>query len=332
MADQLFFERFIWFDAQVRKGMHPSAAKLAEQFEISGKTAQRSIEYFRDRLNAPLEYDSSLKGYYYVDNSFELPLMKLSEGELMSLLISRKLLSEASTGRLGEELSAVAQKLGGLLSAHLPGTVDPEQAFSFRWNQFYPSDNLNFKQVSTALLNRRCLTICYYSPKSSECTMRTVEPHHMVNYMGTWHLIAWCRLRNGWRDFLLSRISMVKLEDELFTLHSQQEWEPHLTETFGIFQNSEYFDVVLKFTPERSKWVRGQIWHPGQKEENLDDGSFQLTIPVSHHAEILMQVLGHGSHVRVVEPEWFRSLVAKEIGSMGDLYPSRWDHAIGDRF
>lgn len=320
MADQLFFERFIWFDAQVRKGRYPSAAKLADHFETSGKTAQRSIEYFRDRLNAPLEYDSSRKGYYYVDNSFELPLMKLSEGELMSLLISRKLLSEASTGRLGEELSAVANKLGGLLSAHLPGTVDPEEAFSFSWNQFHPSDNLNFKQVSTALLHCRCLSICYYSPRSSECTMRTVEPHHMVNYMGTWHLIAWCRMRNGWRDFLLSRMSMVMPEDELFTPRDKKEWLPQLTDTFGIFQNAESFNVALKFTPERARWVRGQIWHQDQKEESLDDGSYQLTIPVSHHAEIMMQVLGHGSHVTVMGPDWLRSMVTDEIGKMGELY------------
>jgi predicted DNA-binding transcriptional regulator YafY len=320
MADQLFFERFIWFDAQVRKGRHPSAAKLAEQFEISGKTAQRSIEYFRDRLNAPLEYDSSLKGYYYVDNSFELPLMKLSEGELMSLLISRKLLSEASTGRLGEELAAVAKKLGGLLSAHMPGSVDPEQAFSFRWNQFHPSDSINFKQVSTALLNSRCLSICYYSPNSSECTMRTIEPQHMVNYMGTWHVIAWCRMRGEWRDFLLSRMSMVIVDDELFVQHPQQEWKPHLTETFGIFQNAEYFDVTLRFSPERAKWVRGELWHPEQKEEILDDGYYQLTVPVSHHAEIMMQVLGHGSHVTVVEPEWLRKMVADEVGKMANSY------------
>jgi len=48
MADQLFFERFIWFDAQVRKDKYPNASKLATHFELSTKTAQRSIDYFRD--------------------------------------------------------------------------------------------------------------------------------------------------------------------------------------------------------------------------------------------------------------------------------------------
>lgn len=55
MGDQLFLERFVWFDNEARKQRYPNASKLAEQFEIATKTAQRNIEYFRDRLSAPLE-------------------------------------------------------------------------------------------------------------------------------------------------------------------------------------------------------------------------------------------------------------------------------------
>ena len=52
VGDQLFLERFIWFDNEARHGRFPNATKLAEQFELSTKTAHRSIEYFRDRLQA----------------------------------------------------------------------------------------------------------------------------------------------------------------------------------------------------------------------------------------------------------------------------------------
>jgi hypothetical protein len=34
----------------------------------------KTIEYFRDRLLAPLEYDESRKGYYYTDLTFQLPV------------------------------------------------------------------------------------------------------------------------------------------------------------------------------------------------------------------------------------------------------------------
>ena len=56
MGEQLFLERFVWFDNEARHGRYPNAFKLADRFEISTKTAQRSIDYFRDRLQAPLAY------------------------------------------------------------------------------------------------------------------------------------------------------------------------------------------------------------------------------------------------------------------------------------
>lgn len=57
MGDQLFLERFVWFDNEIRRQRYPNAFNLAGQFEISPKTAQRSIDYFRGRLIAPLAYD-----------------------------------------------------------------------------------------------------------------------------------------------------------------------------------------------------------------------------------------------------------------------------------
>ena len=47
MGEQLFLERFFWFDTEAKKNTFPNASNLARQFECSIKTAQRSIEFFR---------------------------------------------------------------------------------------------------------------------------------------------------------------------------------------------------------------------------------------------------------------------------------------------
>lgn len=313
MGDQLFLERFIWFDNEARNGRFPNATKLAEQFELSTKTAHRSIDYFRDRLQAPLEYDGSCKGYFYTDLSFQIPITRVSQDELLALLISRKLITEASAGCLGDELGHISARLGSLLAASLPGKAHPEEAFSFRWKGINPTDPIIFQNATAALIQGRLLTFCYYSPSSSACTMRTVEPHHMVNYLGTWHLIAFCHLRNEWRDFVLGRMTICKVEAEEFAIRPKQEWQPFLEDTFGIFQNKKSFNVKLRFSPERSRWIRGEVWHEGQTEELLEDGSLLLTIPVSHETEIMMEILKHGSHVVVLEPEWLREKVAAEL-------------------
>lgn len=313
MGDQIFLERFVWFDNEARLGRFPNATRLARHFEISGKTAQRSIDHFRDRLQVPLEYDPAKKGYYYTDLSFQLPVLRITEEELLALLISRKLLTEASAGSLADELESVSQRLGSLLAANLPGRTKPEEAFSFRWKNINPTDPLAFEIVASALLQGRQLTFCYYSPASSSCTMRTVEPHHLVNYMGNWYLVAFCHLRMEWRPFMLGRMSLCQMEAATFDSRPQEEWQPYLHDTYGIFQNRESFDVTLRFTPERARWVKDEIWHEGQQEEIEEDGHLVRTIPASHEAEILMEILKHGSHVEVLEPGWLREKVVEEM-------------------
>lgn len=320
MGDQLFLERFIWFDNEARHSRFPNATKLAEQFELSTKTAHRSIDYFRDRLQAPLEYDESRKGYFYTDPSFQLPITKLSPDELQALLIARKLITDASAGSLGDELGHISARLGSLLAANLPGKAHPEEAFSFRWKGINPTDPLVFQNVTTALIQGRLLSFCYYSPSSSTCTMRTVEPHHMVNYQGTWHLIAFCLLRNEWRDFVLGRMTICKVEAEEFTIRPRDEWQPFLENTFGIFQNRESFNVKLRFSPERSRWIRGEVWHEGQTEELQEDGSLVMDLPASHEAEIMMEILKHGSHVEVLEPEWLKVRIIMEMKDALKIY------------
>ena len=58
----------------------------------------------------PLEYDKSHKGYYYTDPTFQLPVIRISEEEILALLISRKLITEASTGSLADELGSVSKR------------------------------------------------------------------------------------------------------------------------------------------------------------------------------------------------------------------------------
>lgn len=61
MGVKNIYERFVWFDNQVRAKKYPNTTTLAEQFEISTKTAQRDIDFMRDRLNCPLQYDPGEK-------------------------------------------------------------------------------------------------------------------------------------------------------------------------------------------------------------------------------------------------------------------------------
>ncbi len=93
MSSKVIYERFLWFNDQVKAKKYPNSRTLADKFELSPKTAQRDIEFIRDRLRAPLVYVPNKKGYAYEDYKYELPGIWINEEELSALLISSRLAS-----------------------------------------------------------------------------------------------------------------------------------------------------------------------------------------------------------------------------------------------
>jgi predicted DNA-binding transcriptional regulator YafY len=57
-------ERMLRIQGLLQHGKRPNCSALAKQLEISVKTAQRDIEFMRDRLNLPIDYDRTTHGYF----------------------------------------------------------------------------------------------------------------------------------------------------------------------------------------------------------------------------------------------------------------------------
>src|SRR5208283_2771607 len=51
-------------DSAVRREPLPNARTLARELEVTPRTIQRDIEFMRDQLHAPLEFDSVRNGYF----------------------------------------------------------------------------------------------------------------------------------------------------------------------------------------------------------------------------------------------------------------------------
>jgi hypothetical protein len=51
--------------------------------------------------------------------------------------------------------------------------------------------------------------------------------------------------------------------------------------TFGLYKGKSTKEVTVRFTPEKSKWIKDQIWHKNQKAKLLKDGSLEISFPVS---------------------------------------------------
>ncbi len=320
MGIKNIYERFIWFDSQVRRKKYPNTTSLAEQFEMSTKTAQRDVEFMRDRLKCPMEYDSSQKGYYYPDDTYSLPMVYLSSEELSALLIARKMLKDISNGCIGGEISAIVNKITNVLSRHMNDGKDVDDNFSFQLIEYSPIPEKILKVVLDACLKRRRLRFSYASPARGEKSQRTVDPYHLLNYMGTWHLVGYCHLRGMIRDFVLGRMTDPEVLDEDFEKPSDFDIKQYFHSSFGIYKGHLKTEVTLRFSPEKAKWIKDQVWHGSQKAKFNKDGSLELSFPVADFSEVKMEILKHGDQVEVIKPKALRDLVKTEAQNISKIY------------
>jgi predicted DNA-binding transcriptional regulator YafY len=65
-------ERIKWFHNKIKNNHYPNSFRIAEKFGISRSQASRDVMFLRNKIKAPILYDSSKKGYYY-SKSFKLP-------------------------------------------------------------------------------------------------------------------------------------------------------------------------------------------------------------------------------------------------------------------
>lgn len=144
MGDFGAFERFYRFDEQVRKRRYPNARWLVDTFEINERTARRNIDFMRDRLHAPLVYDQNRRGYFYPDDSYQLPRFQISQEEILSLLIARDLLAQSAGGLISDQISSFFQKLISIDGGIPFGPEQIGEMFSSVWVGYRPTPQAVF--------------------------------------------------------------------------------------------------------------------------------------------------------------------------------------------
>src|SRR5207248_228133 len=171
-----------------------------------------------------------------------------------------------------------------------------------------------------AARERRVMRILYYTASRDETRERAIEPQFLQNVRGDWMVVAWDRWRNEDRVFMLARIREYQVLDERFTPRPELDPQRYSRHTFLTDHGSEPFTVALRFDAYQARWIRERVWHPTQTLEEQADGGLLLRLTVAGEGDLTRWILGYGSHVEVLEPEWLRERVAEEGRRMGELY------------
>ncbi len=307
-------ERIYFFHQKLKNNRFPNASTLIEEFEQSRATAHRDISYMRDRLLAPLAFDSSRKGFYYTENNFTLPFED-SPRILFLMGLLNKMADEAGLGSL-PEMKKLEKRLSELIA---PGYDQLMDNVLCQWIEVETLAPSIFETIIEAVLRGRELEINYCSAEAKKST-RSIEPQRLINYQGRWYLLAYCLLREDHRLFHMARIENAATGKKR-TGPTHPARASYLDEAFGIFTGKIRYHAEIAFTGTAAELVRRQYWHEHQIIKKHDDG-ITLSLPVNDDREIIMKILQYGSRAKVLEPASLRNRVAEEIQKMTDLYHS----------
>lgn len=115
-------ERFYKIDQMLHDRSIVPVQDFLEELGISPATFKRDLEYMRERLHAPIEWDRDGGGYRFVQldknaPTYALPGLWFNASEVHALLSMQHLLSNLDAGMLASQIKPLQARLKALLGS-----------------------------------------------------------------------------------------------------------------------------------------------------------------------------------------------------------------------
>ena len=294
------FDRITAILVQLQARRVVKGQELSEQFAVSLRTIYRDLRTLEE-AGVPL-YGEAGVGYSLADG-YRLPPVMFSREEATALITAEKLvaqLTDTHTAKLSrnamDKLRAVLRRPDQdyleelspritILPSRQPSTAMPLTANTHQ-------------QLLAGIANHQLVTLDYRAAYHSVASQRDVEPIGI--YFGQyWHVVAFCRLRQEYRDFRLDRIAHLHLCDEQFaprpeTLHSY--WQ-------RLAEQRQLYPAVVRFAPEAMPHVEENKCYFGwAHEQSLPDGWREITFLTGRLDYLARWLMLFPEQVTVVSP------------------------------
>lgn len=311
-------ERFYKIEHLIRLRGSVSFAELLETLEVSPATLKRDLQYLRDRMGAPIEYDASSNGYRFGQQwrgtTHELPGVWFNEAELHALLTMQQMLAGLDDGGVvGRHLQPMFDKITGMLGVDANEARELSRRVKLIATARRRLQNDSFETVGSAVVQRKRLRIRYRKGGSKEAGEREISPQRLVHHRNAWYLDAWCHASDGFRRFAIDGIETATVLEQAAKPVALKTLEAELDRGYGIFAGGTPQEAELLFSAEAAAYVAREEWHPAQQSDWLPDGRWRLRLPYVDDRELLMDLLRHAGQVEVLAPAALRKAFAQRL-------------------
>ncbi|REE80989.1 putative DNA-binding transcriptional regulator YafY [Paenibacillus taihuensis] len=283
-----------------------SASELSCKYGVSQRTIYRDIEAIC-AAGIPIVSYQGANGGYGIMKEYKMDKSLLNSDDIASLIT---LLNSTTTVFDDERAHDTIQRLKTV-------QTDNNRAPSLTMDLgSWRSYTTHLRTLHSAI-NARQLVRFHYMNAKDERQDRVVEPVSLLLKYDSWYLYGYCRSRDDYRVFKLTRMSELTALPELFERHHNIHTEDIFT---GGGESHEYTEhAVIHFAAGTLAKVLDEFYMD-EKQFN-EDGTLTLTIVKRIDTDWLIEkMLSFGEDAVVLEPPVLRQRIRDKIGKMMNRY------------
>lgn len=282
------------------------ASVLADEFQVSKRTIYRDIDTICAAGIPVISYEGS-KGGYGIIEGYKMEKSLLGSYDV-SLLIT--ILKSLSSVFEDDRAKGTIERLQAIEPKHKFSTL----SLDFETNRIETNALLYLR----AGINEQRIVRFNYVNSKNKRTMRKLEPVHLYFKYHNWYIYGFCKSRQAYRDFRISRMMNLNLTEESFQRHHKMSTESTDSKNtdYGHLEN-----VVFHVKPDSLAEVMDKF-PQADKQFNVD-GSVTMCLPVFKPLQahwLWAILLGFGSGTEVVEPRKLREILKEKLQETLKIY------------
>jgi predicted DNA-binding transcriptional regulator YafY len=287
-----------------------TAEAMADHFGLSVRTIYRDIAALGE-AGVPILAEAGIG--YSLMKGYLLPPVNFSEQEAYALSTGVMLAQRMTTHSYNEKMQSALDKI----KAVLPNEAKHRLELLAKGMATPQTDHplqADLSVLQQAIARQQLLSFDYQNANQTQSS-REVEAAGLVFYLGRWHLIAWCRLRQDYRDFRTDRIQNLQLHSEQFQARSDFNAKDFLQSGTPPAQ----LTAQILFAHTAADRARREWWQ-GITDELQNAEGVVMTLNCSDWTSLACWLLSLGTAAKVLAPDELKQEMRRQSGAVLALY------------
>lgn len=286
------------------------AQEIADRFGISLRTVYRDVKTLEE-AGIPIIGEAGIG--YSIMEGYRLPPVMFTREEAMAFLTAEKMVEKLTDASLREQYRSAMFKIKAVLRTTEKAFMeDMSEHIEVVDNPYLPKKELNQTHLQTILKSitgKEVLDIGYFTNQSQAYSNRQVEAVGIYFQGNYWYLIAYCRLRNDYRNFRTDRISYMNRTGQNFSTQ-----HPSLQSFLRkLEKEKEMTTIVILVDKSALRYFSEQKYYNGFVSQRELGENMEMTFVTASLMGFAKFFLLFGESAEIVTPLELKELVRQNL-------------------